>query len=88
MQRPFELVFPGKLTALASQVHRPSELPTALSSLGLGRPRPVLVLVGGADRLSEVDMARLRQDFTDALAPVAEALGATVVDGGTDAGVM
>ncbi len=60
----------------------------ALSSIGLRRPTPVLVLVGGADGLSEADMARLRSLFAKVLAPMAEISGATVVDGGTDAGVM
>ena len=38
--------------------------------------------------MSDADMARLRPLFVETLAPLAEALGAFVVDGGTDAGVM
>jgi hypothetical protein len=88
MEKPFELVFSGGITRYAVAVYRPTSLPAALSRLGLRRPQPVLVLVGGAERLSEADMAGLRSLFAEVLAPMAETLGAAVVDGGTDAGVM
>jgi hypothetical protein len=60
----------------------------ALRALGLDSPSPVLVLVGGAGGVGEEDQARLRPLFEAGLAPLAEARGAAVVDGGTDAGVM
>jgi SLOG in TRPM, prokaryote len=88
MKRCLELNFSGGLTACAIRVHRPPELPVALTSLGLRRPQSVLVLVGGAKGLSEAEVARLRSLFAEALAPMAETFGAAVVDGGTDAGVM
>jgi hypothetical protein len=47
-----------------------------------------VVLVGGADGLGEAQLARLRPLFEEGLAPLADALGACVIDGGTDAGVM
>jgi hypothetical protein len=70
------------------RVAAPAELPGRLTELGLGGARPVMVLVGGADRLDEADLARLRPLFDEGLAPLVDALGAGVVDGGTDAGVM
>jgi hypothetical protein len=76
---------------MASRVVRlagPEELPSRLTELHLGAPRPVLVLVGGADGLGDAQLARLRPLFEEGLAPLADALGACVVDGGTDAGVM
>jgi hypothetical protein len=88
MERPFKLAFSGGLTPCAIRIYHPSELPVILSSLGLKRPRPVLVLVGGADGLSEAELASLRSFFSDVLSPLAESLGAAVVDGGTDAGVI
>ncbi|HEX8967810.1 MAG TPA: hypothetical protein VF937_08030 [Chloroflexota bacterium] len=75
-------------SAPAVRVHAPRQLPAALRTLGLAFGRPTLVLVGGAGRVSEADRERLRPLFTRALAPVVGALEATVVDGGTDAGVM
>ena len=63
-------------------------LPGALDQLGLQRSRPVLVLVGGASHLSLPDYQRLTGLFNHLLAPMAEELGMTVIDGGTNAGVM
>ncbi len=59
-----------------------------MRGLGLDHPRPTLVFVGGAGWFGEAEQARLRPLFAGVLAPLAEALGALVVDGGTDAGVM
>lgn len=82
---------PVSSDALASQVvhlARPEELASRLTELDLRAPRPVLVLVGGADGLTDTQLARLRPLFEEGLAPLADALGACVIDGGTDAGVM
>jgi hypothetical protein len=70
------------------QVDRPEELASRLTELDLRAPRPVLVLVGGADGLTDAQLTRLRPPFEEGLAPLADALGACVVYGGTDAGVM
>lgn len=64
------------------------ELPALLTNFDLRDPRPVVVLVGGAGGLEDADLARLRPLFDEGLAPVVEAVGACVIDGGTDAGVM
>jgi hypothetical protein len=66
----------------------PGELPETLRALGLTRPLPVLVIVGGAGSVDEKALERLGPLFSSGIAPLAEALGAAVVDGGTDAGVM
>jgi SLOG in TRPM, prokaryote len=63
-----------------------SELPDALRRLGLDAPRPVVALVGGASGL--VDGGHLRDLFTDELVPVVRRVGAAIVDGATDAGVV
>lgn len=68
------------------RVTDPSELPGALRRLGLGTPRPVVALVGGAAGLQDGD--RLRGLFTDELVPVVRRTGAAIVDGATDAGVI
>lgn len=88
MKKPFELAFSNGLIGNAIWVELTEELPHALRSLGLECPSPVLVLVGGADGLGDSEMASLRPVFVRVLAPLAEALGVSVVDGGTDAGVM
>ena len=70
--------------ALAPQVvhlARPEELASKLTELDLRAPRPVLVLVGGANGLTDAQLARLRPLFEEGLAPLADALGASVIDG-------
>lgn len=56
---------------------------------GAGLPQtPVLVVVGGAGGLDAEDEQRVRGLFRTAVLPAVERSGATVVDGGTHAGVM
>ena len=65
-----------------------SGLTAAVDQLGLETGRPVIVVVGGAGGISSDEEGRLRPLFDGVLVPVAQALGATVVDGGTASGVM
>ena len=63
--------------------------PTALlDALGLAHPRPVLVVVGGADSLEPQLAGRLQRLFERGALRAAAATGAAVVDGGTASGVM
>ena len=62
-------------------------LGSALTTLGLTDPHPVLILVGGAANLDEGVAAHLQFLFRD-LVPVLDRLGAAVIDGGTQFGVM
>jgi hypothetical protein len=94
-EKPFTVDFGKGLTADAiklmaevMQVHRSTNLSAALSQIGLKGPRPILVLVGGAGGISPEDMVRLKLLFVNVIAPLAQALGAAVVDGGTDTGIM
>lgn len=88
MKRYLKLTFDNGQTALATRVEQQGELPNALEEIGLGGSRPVLVIVGGASNISEADFLRIQRLFVEVLAPIAETLGAYVVDGGTDAGIM
>jgi hypothetical protein len=63
------------------------DLPHLLEAAGLSRG-PVLVLVGGAGGLEATDEDRLTSLIREHVLPLVERAGATVVDGGTDAGVM
>lgn len=60
----------------------------ALTSLNLAQPRPTLVVIGGAGLMSDDSLQRLRTMFNEVLAPLAQSLGLTVLDGGTDSGVI
>lgn len=88
MEKPFKIAIADKLTASAIQVESPKDLSTAMDELELHSPCPILVILGGAGKMSEADLNRLRSLFVEVLAPVAEEVGASVVDGGTDFGVM
>ncbi len=75
-------------TGIAHLPETTEHLDLLLSELGLKRPRPVIVLVGGANGLRHYHIARLHTLFVHVLAPLAESLGAVVLDGGTDTGIM
>jgi hypothetical protein len=69
------------------RVDGPRALPSALEELGLDPPLPTLVLSGGAARVGGSELARLRPVIEE-ISGLAERVGAVVVDGGTDEGVM
>jgi SLOG in TRPM, prokaryote len=87
MEEPFRVELDGGREAWAVRVHSDAELAGAVEALGVGG-RAALVVVGGAGGLSERESRRVAPLFGDILAPLARQLRATVVDGGTDAGVM
>jgi hypothetical protein len=66
----------------------PSRVGEALHLLGTRTPRPVVVLIGGAEQMSREDADRIRESLDRAVLPVAVAQRAVIVTGGTQAGVM
>lgn len=88
MEEIFELSFPNGHRAKTVRVHRQSDLNRVLSDLGVAIATPTLVLVGGASGISEGTMGQLHSFFNHTLAPVVQAMGLVVIDGGTDAGIM
>jgi SLOG in TRPM, prokaryote len=88
MEKPFKITFPHQVAAVI-RVHSLDEISAALRSLGLPQQhRRVLVVIGGASKLTQDDYQRVQQLFLEVLAPLAQRWQACVVDGGTDAGVM
>lgn len=69
------------------RVREAADLPRLLAGAGLSIG-PVLVLVGGAAGLEPGVEERLGGLFRDHLVPAVTRSGATVVDGGTESGVM
>jgi len=88
MNRAFLIDFDNGHSAPAIEVGRSQELPAAVRQVGLQPPRRTLVLVGGAGKMSEADLGRMRPLFDDVLGPLAAARQIALIDGGTDAGVM
>jgi hypothetical protein len=60
----------------------------ALTCMGLPMAQPTLVIIGGASLMSAESIERLQTIFDQVFAPLAQSLGLTVLDGGTDTGVI
>lgn len=60
MEKPFRLTFSNQLMAQAIRVDPSVELSNTLCEIGLHGPRPTLVLVGGASKMSGDNLVRLR----------------------------
>ena len=61
---------------------------TILESLEIAQPHALIMVFGGAKGLDDSRKTRLAELFVDAIAPAAAELGALVIDGGTQSGVM
>jgi hypothetical protein len=59
-----------------------------LDALKIASPRAVILLFGGAKGLDDSRKANLATLFSDGVTPVAVELGALIIDGGTQSGVM
>jgi hypothetical protein len=59
-----------------------------IDALEIMSPRAVILLFGGAAGLDDSRKARLATLFADGVTPVAAELGALIIDGGTQSGVM
>jgi len=70
-----------------ARVSQPAELPVALKALGIAVHRPVVVLVGGAGGMTPDQLATMAE-AVQPIIPALDGWGATIVDGGTDSGVM
>jgi hypothetical protein len=67
----------------------PEDDPTAIiERFGLITPRPTIFITGGASQMSDDDIERTREIVYDGIAYFAETHNLTVIDGGTEAGVM
>jgi hypothetical protein len=65
-----------------------SDLQKVLSTSGIRTSHAVLVCVGGAAGVAEDEMAALADLLTAHVIPLVDEMSVTIVDGGTDAGVM
>jgi hypothetical protein len=69
-------------------VRRTADIAVALDQLAVRRGIPVLVLVGGAAGMTQAHLATLSSVLRQSALPLLDRLGAAVVDGATDSGVM
>jgi SLOG in TRPM, prokaryote len=84
----FPINFSSNFNAQGLFVDPSITLHQSLQDMGLETDRPILVVIGGAKKLGPVETDLVRKTFTDILAPIAQKWDATVIDGGTNSGVM
>lgn len=82
------LSFPNGRNARAVHVSDDADAAAILSALALGSPRALVVITGGAGGMSEEEINSVRPLFVDGLARLAAQQHITILDGGTNAGVM
>lgn len=80
--------FANSKQAIVIPLDPTADLAAVLQAAGLPTAAPTLVVIGGASQMTQESIERVHQLFQTVLAPLAEALNAVVIDGGTDTGVM
>jgi hypothetical protein len=84
----FTIRFSDTQYSPAVRVDPQDDVQTVIDSFGLMTPRPTLFITGGASRMTEEDIERTREIINEGIAKFAEAHNITIIDGGTEAGVM
>jgi hypothetical protein len=83
-----DIEFPGVGTARAAVAGPRISAEKLLNALDLKRPRPILLVIGGAKSLDQDVAGRLERLLERGAVRAAGATGAIVLDGGTQSGVM
>jgi TRPM family ion channel len=86
--RKQELIFPNSNRAQLVAPPSGTRAADILQALGIEKPKGLIVILGGAANLDDALMSPLVQLFSRGIAPTAARLGAAIIDGGTQAGVM
>jgi len=83
-----EIAFDNGNRAVVVTASRDTDAQTILKALDLPQPHALIMVFGGAKALDHSRKARLAELLSDAIAPAAADLGALIIDGGTQSGVM
>jgi hypothetical protein len=83
-----EIVFPNGNRALLVNIPTWADPVDVLATLELSRPQALIMIAGAAASLDPTVKPQLTQLFSRGIARAAMEKGATIFDGGTDAGVM
>ena len=83
-----QIAFPNKNQARAVHTSAGADGTAIATALGLPPPRAVLLLSGGASATPSARMGRLRRLLAEGVTRVAAEESITIIDGGTQAGVM
>jgi hypothetical protein len=82
------ITFANGNRAVVITAPRDTDAQAILKALDFAQPRALIMVFGGAKGLDDSRKARLAELFIDAIAPAAAELGALIIDGGTQSGVM
>jgi hypothetical protein len=82
------ITFANGNRAVAVSAPRDASAKTIIDALGIVSPLAVILLFGGAAGLDDSRKAHLATLFAEGVTPVAADLGALIIDGGTQSGVM
>jgi hypothetical protein len=85
---PFTITFPNGGAALALHAARRAAPEQVAEALALARPRPAIVLMGGASLMQTEQLGAARAAIEDGIARFAAEHSADVLTGGTAVGVM
>lgn len=83
-----EVTFPNGNRARVVVAPADGRAAEIVGALGVARPKSLLLVMGGADKVGAEVMSRLEEMFTRGIEGAAAEAGALVIDGGTDSGVM
>lgn len=84
---PYNIQFDA-LTAKATYAPRDADPNAVIAALGLPKPSPAIVIMGGASLMEEASMSDVLSTLEDGIAWFAQQHAVTIFDGGTTAGVM
>lgn len=87
-RRSFIIHFPQGYISPAMQVSPDEDVEAIIDTFGLITPRPCIFITGGAGGMSDEDVHSTETIIRDGVAAFAKDYHCTVVDGGTEAGVM
>jgi len=82
------ITFENGNRAVVITASRDESAQAILDALEIASPRAVILIFGGAAGLDDSRKADLATLFADGVTPVAAELGALIIDGGTQSGVM
>jgi SLOG in TRPM, prokaryote len=82
------ITFESGNRAVVITAPRDASAKAILETLEITSPRAVIMIFGGAAGLDDSRKAHLATLFADGVTPVAAELGALIIDGGTQSGVM
>ncbi|PSN19681.1 hypothetical protein C7271_06050 [filamentous cyanobacterium CCP5] len=88
MNSAFSLTFDNRSTAQVIELAAIDQVAEALAVLDMPTPKAALVVVGGANGLTDDYLHKLERLFVEVICPFVESNHLAVVDGGTDSGIM